>query len=249
MMAKFNALLNLRLRPKESQKPKMTALAERSKTGDLSSFSGVFRVTELNQHEKEALQNLLETFKENEDHSIDEDLKQLTAITAEVKGINNQAIILHGERIKKAQEVLKNYHEGAFTAWLFAAYGNRQTPYNFLQYYEFYQTLPPDLHKEIDKMPRQAIYTLASRDGEIEKKQEIVQNYKGQTKEELLNIIRKYFPLDEEDKRKINIARHIVSALKRAKNLLSDTDLTLEEFEKKRIQRLLNQVKKLIDNN
>ncbi len=248
-MPKFNALLNLRLRPKESQKPKMTALAERSKTGDLSSFSGVFRVTELNSHEKENIASLLETFKTSEDLSIQEDLKQLTEITAEIKGINNQAIILHGERIKRAQDVLKNYNDGAFTAWLFTAYGNRQTPYNFLQYYEFYQSLPPILHKEIDKMPRQAIYTLASREGELQKKEEIIKNYKGQTKEELLDIIRKYFPLDDEDQRKIHVARHVVTALKRAKNLLSNTELTLEEFEKKRIQRLINQLKNLIDTN
>src|ERR1700677_3684402 len=117
MMSKFNDLLNLRFKTKETQQPKMTALVERSNNGDLSSFSGVFRVMPLNDQEKE-------------------DLEALTAITSEVKAITNQAVILHGERIKRAQEILKKYRDGAFTAWLFATYGNRQTPYNFLQYYE-----------------------------------------------------------------------------------------------------------------
>lgn len=66
------------------------------------------------------------------------DLAELSLITSEVKAINNQAAILHGERIKKAQTLLKSYQEGAFSAWLNATYGNRQTPYNLMQYYEFF---------------------------------------------------------------------------------------------------------------
>ncbi|NGX41661.1 MAG: hypothetical protein KR126chlam4_01506, partial [Candidatus Anoxychlamydiales bacterium] len=181
-MVKFNDLLNLRLRSKDKQKPKMTALAELSKEGSLSSFSGVFKPNTLNESEKENLSNILQNYK-NEDSDIDveEDLKNLIKITAEVKAITNQAVILHGERIKKAQTILKNYKEGAFTYWLMETYGNRQTPYNFLQYYDFYMDMPTNLRTQIDSMPRQAIYTLASRGGDLEKKQDIVQNYKGQS--------------------------------------------------------------------
>ena len=52
-MTKFNSsLLSLRLKQKDSQK-KVTALAEMSKDGNLSSFSGIFKTINLSEHEKE----------------------------------------------------------------------------------------------------------------------------------------------------------------------------------------------------
>ena len=155
-MAKFNDLLNLRLR-KKSSPPKMSALAERSTSGNLSSFAGVFRVASLSDSEKNILSEILNNHKAKENVNVDTDFDQLVAITSEVKAITNQAVLLHGERIQKAQTLLKNYEEGAFTAWLIAIYGNRQTPYNFLKYYEFYTSMPQDLRHKIDTMPRQAI--------------------------------------------------------------------------------------------
>ena len=153
MISKFNDLLNLRFKQKEkTQPPKMTALVERSNNGDLSSFSGVFRVAQLNEKEKADLESILRTFRIGEAVDFDGDLKALMAITSEVKAITNQAVILHGERIKRAQELLKKYREGAFTAWLFSTYGNRQTPYNFLQYYEFYSILPQTLHPSLNRL-------------------------------------------------------------------------------------------------
>src|ERR1700688_3342203 len=168
-MSKFNDLLNLRFKTKETQK--MTALVERANNGDLSSFAGIFRIAALDEKEKSDLENLLKNYRLNEAYDVDIDFKALSAITSEVKAITNQAVILHGERIKKAQEILKKYRDGAFTAWLFTTYGNRQTPYNFLQYYEFYSLISPAYHPKIDQMPRQAIYTLASRAGPLDQKQ------------------------------------------------------------------------------
>jgi len=166
-MSKINSLLTQRLKQKLS---KMTELAHLSSEGNLSSFAGVFKVTELSLSEKERLEILLNTYKE-EAQEIGPDLKNLSNITSEVKAITNQSAILHGERIKRAQEVLSKYREGAFSAWLLVTYGNRQTPYNFLQYYELYQQLPQILLPKLDKMPRQAVYTLASRKAPLEKKQ------------------------------------------------------------------------------
>jgi hypothetical protein len=240
-MGKLNSLLNLRLKNK-NPKPKMTALAERSKDGGLSSFSGVFKIAKLNDEEKENLSNILTTFHDN-DADIQEDLNSLITITSEVKAITNQAVMLHGERIKKAQTILKNYKDGAFTAWLIVTYGNRQTPYNFLQYYEFYKSMPNNLHELIDKMPRQAVYTLASRDGEIEKKQEIIKTYNGQKKQELLGIIRNLFPLEEKDKRQANIANQIISALMKIKSLTSHPLYLPDDQQKKEINTLIEELK------
>lgn len=246
-MAKFNDLLNLRFRQKPNQTQKMTALVERSNNGDLSSFSGVFRVCALNPKEKETIVSILESYREDDTYNIDSDLASLSALTSEVKAIANQAVILHGERIKKAQELLKNYRDGAFTAWLYATYGNRQTPYNFLQYYEFYMTLPAVLHPMIDQMPRQVVYSLASRSGSLEKKEAIVKNYSGQPKQELLKLIRKEFPLAEDDKRLPNLAAQMIQLLKRSRELLKNRLCVPSAEEKRQIQSLLLQLQGLLD--
>lgn len=246
-MSKFNDLLNLRFRTKETQQPKMTALVERSNNGDLSSFSGVFRVSALNDQEKGDLEHILKSFRTDDAFDVDPDLKALTAITSEVKAITNQAVVLHGERIKRAQELLKKYRDGAFTAWLFSTYGNRQTPYNFLQYYEFYTTMPQVLQPKIDQMPRQAVYSLASRQGPVEKKEEIVRNYTGQAKQELLRLIRLEFPLAEDDKRHPNYASHAITFLKRAREMVKNRLCVPSEEEKKQLKHILEQLNTLLD--
>jgi hypothetical protein len=247
MMSKFNDLLNLRFKQKETQQPKMTALVERSSNGELSSFSGVFRVAALNEKEKSDIESILKTYRVREFDDVEPDLKSLMTITSEVKAITNQAVILHGERIKRAQDILKKYRDGAFTAWLFATYGNRQTPYNFLQYYEFYSLLPQTLHPKLDQMPRQAIYTLASRSGSLEQKENIVKNYTGQPKQELLKLIRHQFPLPEEDKRAPQFGHNAINFLKRAREMLKNSHCLLREEEKRQIRGLLAQIHTLTE--
>jgi hypothetical protein len=247
MMSKFNDLLHLRFKQKETPQQKMTALVERSNNGELSSFSGVFRVVALNDKEKEDIETILRNFAMSESQDLDADLKALMKITSEVKAITNQAVILHGERIKKAQDILRRYRDGAFTAWLFATYGNRQTPYNFLQYYEFYSMLPPTLHPKLDQMPRQAVYTLASRGGSFEKKESIVQNYNGQPKQELLKLIRLEFPLPEDDKRAPSLAPNAIQFLKKARDVLKSTYCLPTDEEKQQLKNLLSQIRSLVE--
>lgn len=244
-MSKFNDLLNLRFKTKDTQK--MTALVERAKNGDLSSFAGMFRIAALDAKEKTDLENLLKNYRLNEVYDVEFDFQALSTITSEVKAITNQAVILHGERIKRAQDILKKYRDGAFTAWLYTTYGNRQTPYNFLQYYEFYTAMPQALHLKLDQMPRQVIYSLASRKGSMEKKEEIVRNYNGQAKQELLQLIRLEFPLDEEDKRHPNFAAHTIAFLKRAKETMRNSLCVPSEEEKKQINQLLAQLHSLLE--
>jgi hypothetical protein len=224
----------------------MTHLAELSSSGNLSSFSGVFRVTLLSEIEAEALKNILGQFSD-ESQDISVDFRTLSLITSEVKAINNQAAILHGERIKKAQQILKKYRDGAFSAWLIATYGNRQTPYNFLQYYDLYTSLPKNLQPKIDEMPKQAIYTLASREGSLDTKEEIIKNYSGQSKNELLAIIRTTFPLAKDDGRAPNLAEHLILQLKRLSKLLSEQNLTVTHPQKKMVKQLLKEIEHKID--
>jgi hypothetical protein len=245
-MVKVNSLLAQRLKMATEKLSKMTNLVEMSSNGNLSSFSGVFRVAELNAKEKEVLVSLLTQYK-NDTQEIGDDLFQLSALTAEVKAINNQAIILHGERIKKAQNILKNYLDGAFSAWLIAAYGNRQTPYNFLQYYELHITLPEKLHSKLDEMPRQAVYSLASRNGNHEQKQSIVQNYQGEPKQELLKLIRETFPLAENDRRAQDLTNVALSHLRRVQSQLSTSTFSPTPKQKTELLQLLKELKALVE--
>ncbi len=237
-MTKVNSFLAQRLKQATQKFSKMTALAELSSKGSLSTFSGMFRVSPLSPSEQEALQLILS------EHSLEgvdvkEDFLQLSTITTEVKAINNQAAILHGERIKKAQLILKKYQDGAFSAWLVATYGNRQTPYNFLQYYELYTALPQVLLPKLEEMPRQAIYALASRNGAQDKKEKIIQNYNGEPKQELLSLIRLTFPLSQEDKRAQDLAGVAISSLARLQKMFDDAQFKPSSQQKKEIQEFL----------
>lgn len=211
-MGKVNILLAERLKKSEPS-TKMAALAQQTASGNLTSFSGIFSMAELSAQEKSRIELILKTYKLGEEE-ISRDLDQLLFLTAEVKAINNQAALLHGERIKKAHLILTRYRDGAFTAWLIAAYGNRQTPYNLMQYYEFYNAMPPSLRFQIELMPRQAIYTLATRQGSLEKKQHFVEDFRGESKVELLALIREHFPLEEKDKRRKLSGGAVLSGLK-----------------------------------
>ena len=241
-MVKLNSLLSSRFKKNKSATDKVDSLAERSSSGELSSFSGVFKIGEVNERDTKELSELLNAYKE-EKKDISVDLKQLTAITQEVKAINNQATILHGERIKKAQDILKQYRDGAFTAWLVNTYGNRQSPYNFLQYFVFYKTLTPGQQVKLVDMPKQAIYTLASREGNIDKKQEVVDSYQGESKKEVLDKIRTIFPLAKKDKRQNNPAIDVIKALDGISKLCKSRGYKASDDERKLINALLSELK------
>lgn len=244
-MSNVNDLLAKRLK-KGEQSSKMAEMSKRSASGNLTTFAGMFSVSELNEAEKIFLETLLKTYAVDES-TVAADLSTLVSLTAEVKAINNQAAMLHGERIKKVHDILINYREGAFSSWLMATYGNRQTPYNLMQYYEFYQALPSPQRLQIENMPRQAIYTLASREGEFEKKIQFINSYKGQTKAELLVMIREAFPLDEEDKRRENVGEAAIQTLEKMCRTLQRKDARLNKSQKQALQRLIDHLRELVN--
>ena len=244
-MASVNSILDQRMK-KPSNTSKMAAMAKQSANGNLTSFSGVFSVADLSSKEKEGIEEILKNYVVEENQEIEADLKQLLSITSEVKAINNQAALLHGERIKKAHQILTSYRDGAFTAWLLAAYGNRQTPYNLMQYYEFCEAMPKQLRPQIELMPRQAIYALATRVGSIKQKQNIVENYRGETKAEMLTLIRQIFPLDQSDKRKQKLGPALLNHFQKIIKQLKGSSKSLTSSEKNQLLALLKQIHQLI---
>ena len=237
---KFSSLLSSRLK-KGQENSKMQALAERSGSGQLSSFSGVFQVSAISLKEQASLEHILRKFK-GTDVDISSDLEHLKKLTSEVKAINNQAAMLHGERIKQVQEILKDYKEGAFSAWLLETYGNRQTPYNFLLYYDFYSTIDDALKEVVDEMPKQVIYTLSSRRVSQKEKEEFLQNYKGETKQELLHLLRSAFPLDKNDKRSSRLVENTLSTLRALIKELHSGEFKPDESQKVEMELLLEQL-------
>jgi hypothetical protein len=244
-MGRINDILSQRF-GKASKSKKMEEMSEASASGQLASFTGIFGSSDLSQTEQEELESLLLTHSD-ENADIKDDLKILMSLTSEVKAITHQAVILHGERIKKAQSLLKKYKEGAFTSWLITTYGNRQTPYNFLQYYEFYNLMPTKLHSMIERMPRQAIYTLASREGNEKNKIKIIERYQGETKKELLNMIREAFPLPEQDLRRQDIAENAISLLSRICSTLDKPKVKISSQQKIKLEELIEQVEQLLN--
>lgn len=246
-MSNIQALLKNRMKKGGDASPsKMAAMAEQSASGNLTSFAGIFSITELNEREKESLRSLLQEYNETGDGDIEKDFESLIAITSEVKAINNQAAILHGERIKKAHGILTKYKDGAFTAWLIAAYGNRQTPYNLMQYYEFYMAMPSPLKTKVEEMPKQAIYTLAARDAPIEKKKKIVENFSGETKAELLLQIREEFPLHEEDRRRHNHGDAAIIFLRKSLNSLKTPKIKLKADQKELLEEMVEEIREVL---
>lgn len=247
-MSQVNSLISKRLEKSNGNgSSKMAAMARKSATANLTSFTGVFGVSELNSHEKETLEAILYTYSQK-GLEIDEDLSALMAITSEVKAINNQAALLHGERIKKAHNILVKYRDGAFTAWLISTYGNRQTPYNLMQYYEFYESLPKNLKPQIDAMPRQAVYTLASREGDLKEKIRLVESYDGETKAEMLAKIRELFPLENTDKRKQNLGDVIIHQLARIMKTLQTRKISFSKSQKNALLGSIDEIQTLIAN-
>jgi Uncharacterised protein family (UPF0137) len=242
-MTKINDLLANRLKSPQEKMTKMREMAELSSRGALTGFSGVFQIQPLEETDSSKLKSILIQYRAD-DADTSQDYEQLAQLTCEVKAITSQAAILHGERIKKAQSILKNYQEGAFTAWLIATYGNRQTPYNFLYYYDLYVAMPKQLQSKLDSMPRQVVYTLAARQGELALKEAIIANFKHQSKLELLEEIKLTFPLKSTDKRNRKMSSSILAQIDRIQRSIEVLGMHVSKEEKKA---LVKRLKKLLE--
>jgi hypothetical protein len=242
-MNRIGSMLQERFKQETKPTNKMAQLVQRSHEGNPAGFEGMLSSYTLSDEEKDGLHELLARYSDHEPKS--QDLQQLCQLTVEVKAITKQALLLHGERIKRAQALLKNYKEGAFSSWLIRTYGNRQTPYNLLLYYELHLQLPQETKNKLDLLPKQAVYTLASREGSLETKVRLIESYKGESKEEMLQLIRNRFPLKSEDKR---IGKHpALGQLYRLQQLLNNAATpSFSEEEMLEAQKILKTCQKLL---
>ena len=239
-MKKTSSLLEKRF--EKSNTEKIKALVQERSQGNLSFLAKFEKKLSLPKQESEQLFQLLKRYTPNETNPLKADLLILSDITAEIKTINHQAILLHGERIKKAQSILKNYKDGAFSSWLIISYGNRQTPYNFLSYYELYLKLSPVFKNLLEQMPKHLAYTLALKQGPIEKKEKILESYNTNNKSNILSLIRSSFPLNKNDARQYSSGETINKFLLKALELLKDPKTQLKEKEMIKLHELLKKI-------
>ncbi len=127
---------------------------------------------------------------------LDIDINEIKRATSEIKSIQKQGIVLAGERIFKVREILKFYKDGTFNKWLDLALGSRKTGYNLLAYFEFYTKLPNEEFKsKFQDIPQKAAYILASREGDIQKKLDIISSSKELKSDDIISRIRNDLPV------------------------------------------------------
>lgn len=195
---KDNILTNPAFKKKESLSGGFNIVAQ------ASNFSSVFDVQPLDAEEGNEIEKLLnDNYQGSEEISLNIDVAQIKSLTAEIRAIGKQGVILMGERVHKAREILKPYRDGTFTKWLESAFGARRTGYNLLAYYELYMALPAiDLKENFKRIPQKAAYVLASRSGALEIKMEIIREHGDSSINELISVIQEKLPIALEDKRK-----------------------------------------------
>lgn len=165
-----------------------------SRNDPIQSFFGVkpLEASEANSIEKLLVDNFQPgTIPEQQ---VSFDIDQLKTITSEIKAINKQGVLLIGERIFKARELLKSYKDGTFVKWIDSTFESRRSAYNMLSYFELYQQLPNLAKEDLKKISQKAAYMLASRDGNIERKAELINEYHHLKADEMMLLIQEQFP-------------------------------------------------------
>lgn len=215
----------------------------------VNNFNAIFDTKPLDGKESRNLEKLLFDFflpgRVSEDQ-VSNDLEQLKNLTSEIKAITRQGILLIGERIHSAREILKPYRDGAFGQWIDITFGSRRTAYNMLSYYQLYTALPDYALKERFKMlPSKAAYLLASKDADIEEKAKIIENYSESSTDDLIMLIQDRFPSDITDGRKKTANRSLLDSIEQGlKKIARRKDhLTQENLEQiARFRSIINEI-------
>jgi chromosome partitioning protein len=121
-------------------------------------------------------------------------LKEILELSKIIKSIKAQEVLIVGKAIKKAQTILANYNNGMFSEWLVEMFGNVQTPYNFLRFFELHTLLKERSQKEYLSIPRRAAYKLAKVEGSTEQKEEFISQGKNKNASSLEEEIDILFP-------------------------------------------------------
>jgi hypothetical protein len=105
----------------------------------VNNFTSIFDTKPLDIEEKNCIEHLLlnNVGEDLEQGQVATDVFKVQTMTAEIKAIQKQSIILIGERIAHVRTILRFYRDGTFTLWMKETFKSKQTGYNILSYYEF----------------------------------------------------------------------------------------------------------------
>lgn len=217
----------------------------------VNNFNAVFDTQPLDEKESRKLEKLLvDNFLPGKisEKQVEIDIVHLREITAEIKAISKQGIVLMGERIHKAKMLLKPYKDGTFTHWLETTFGSRRTAYNMLSYYQLYSELPDySLKEKFKKIPPKIAYILASKNVRLEEKAKIIDDYHDLNSDELMMLIQDKFPTDENDGRRKEANKTLLDSLETGfKKLMRRKDQLTEDnlAQLIRIRKLMDEILK-----
>ncbi len=80
----------------------------------------------------------------------------------------------------------------------------------------------------------------------MNEKVEIIESYDGETKHELLTLIRERFPLSSSDRRRGNIAESTINSLERVCATLRNNRVAMTKSQKETLLSLLNSIQSLV---
>lgn len=168
-----------------------------------SNFHSVFNVKPLDEVQSQEIDELLGAHrKEIDNKQVEKDAETLKMLTSEILSIGKQATLLIGERVHRARELLKSYTDGTFSKWLQGTFGNRKNGYNMLSYYELYSEIQEEeLRETFKKLNNSTAYILASREGDLVTKFDIIRDHYNKPHHDVVAIIQEKLPLSVQDKR------------------------------------------------
>ena len=213
----------------------------------VNNFNAIFTPKPLDEKESRVLERLLfDNFSPGKvsEEQVEKDWEDLKNITAEIKAIGKQSLVLLGERIYKGSVILSPYRDGTFTQWIETLQIAKKTAYNMRSYYQLYSELPDSALKErFKQLPQKAAYVLASKDVEIEEKVRVIEDNHDSSADDLIMLIQERFPANAKDGRRKEANKSLLDKIEFGlKKLLKRKDsLSLENLDQ------ISGLRKLID--
>ncbi|MCI5052334.1 MAG: CT583 family protein [Simkaniaceae bacterium] len=216
------------------------------------SFERVFEVQPLTGEESREIELLLvENFQPTRitEEQVGQDYSEICRITAEIRAINKQQVVLIGERIFKARELFKNYGDGSntFTQWIEKIFGSKRTAYNMLSYFEFYEQLPLDMRSQFKQLPLKAAYCLSNRQASMEAKLNIIRAYEGQKPDDVIMLIQAQLPAAEGDGRRRSGNQMMLTKMRDLCKTLQVRKEHLSDKERRELEEIFSNLKKVLN--
>ena len=217
----------------------------------MSPMGALFENISLEEKEEKIIESILSAsvdFGNVTEDQKDKDFLKIKKITAEIKSIGRQGAILMGERVFLAREILKPYRDGTFTKWLEATFSSRKTGYNRLAYFELYKALPQEeIKKLFQEIPQRAAYILASREGDLHTKSELIRNHYHLGHQDLINVIKKIFPATAQEGQHKKQQNRLIATAQEALQKLHLRKEKISGEEKKSLLRIQGLLQKILE--